>query len=188
LILLSPTVHGMVGLPLRPSPMEDSLKTVFSAVAGRPKLAEHFVEAFRDRVASPDWGTLAKDLPLRGRTFANLPASSHTDTLLRPFATAESLANYGSRVIADVSTLRLERLAEVEAKILLITGDFDGVVNNDTTRSALRRCRAGFTEARISGAGHYIHDLQYPYFRLLLDRHFRPDAQPNRASRLEIIS
>ncbi len=186
LILLAPTFHGMSGLSPMACPMEDSLATVFTTIIGRPKLATHFVNSFREREDALDWSELSKDPPLRAAEFTNLPAQSHEATLLRPFATAESLVNYATRIQNDKTYQEVGKLSRLGARLLLITGDSDKVVNNDLTRSALRRYGGAVTAARVSGAGHYIHDLQYRYFRLLVACHLQNRALPLLANRLRI--
>jgi hypothetical protein len=70
--------------------------------------------------------------------------------------------------------------------MLLMTGQFDDVVNNELTRGVLREAFGPFVEAELMGAGHYGHELQYPYFRWAVESFRESHTLPPQWLRLRI--
>ena len=61
---------------------------------------------------------------------------------------------------------------------MVIMGSDDQVISNELVRSAIKRlCSNRITQVLVSGGGHYIHDLQYHYFRLMMTEFLGSDRK-----------
>jgi hypothetical protein len=85
-------------------------------------------------------------------------------------ATPDSLVHYVQRTYLDETISSEAPVALPGEPIVLIQGSHDSIVDNVQTREWLEARAPGFTAYEVSGAGHYIHDLQYPYLVHLLRR------------------
>ena len=95
------------------------------------------------------------------------------------------MIKYGRRAHSDPSYPINEALRRLEQPTLLITGDHDDIVNNQLTIAALEKSGRSFV-TRASGAGHYIHDLQYPYFRWILGEWLAVHSAPTSTARVRV--
>ena len=98
-----------------------------------------------------------------------LPASEDAAALTAPFATGEQLTAYGARIAADRGHDTTGALSRVAAPILMIGGADDHVVSNAATWAVVKAKARSARAVEVSGAGHYVHDVQYPYLRMLLE-------------------
>jgi hypothetical protein len=71
---------------------------------------------------------------------------------------------------------------------MLVTGDDDSQVSNEFTVAALtsRSWKDNLIHVAISGAGHYVHYLQYPYFISLLRQFLLEQRPPMAAARAAV--
>jgi pimeloyl-ACP methyl ester carboxylesterase len=106
--------------------------------------------------------------------------------LLVPMAREDDLLNYGRRITADIGYPMDQALASLRMPVLLITGQYDNVISNAFAGAALAAYVPGFTHINVKGAGHYIHDLQYPYFLWLLESFTAELKPPAPAARIEV--
>jgi pimeloyl-ACP methyl ester carboxylesterase len=171
LTLLSPTLRGVEKTPQPGSPFEDRLEQIFTAVKKSPALATPLVKMISRFTQPPDWDGLATDPVGRAKALFALPAQETAAAFLIPMSTPPFLLNYARRTAADEAypmSTTLGSLATTGIPVFLITGSHDTMVSNQATCAAL--CNAGVRviRAEVSGAGHYIQDLQYPYFLWLL--------------------
>jgi pimeloyl-ACP methyl ester carboxylesterase len=98
-----------------------------------------------------------------------LPAQDYAWGTTASLTEPSSFINIARRVRSDESYRMDQALAKLATRTLVIMGSHDQVVSNDLASSALKQiCRTSITKAVLTGSGHYIHDLQYHYFRLLL--------------------
>jgi pimeloyl-ACP methyl ester carboxylesterase len=98
-----------------------------------------------------------------------LPAEARAADLTAPFATADRLRAYAARLAGDHGHDAGETLARIAAPVLAISGAQDQVIANENTLAVLRASTRRLSAVEIRGAGHYAQDLQYAYFRMLLE-------------------
>lgn len=110
------------------------------------------------------------DPAIRAQTLFGLPDRVRASDLTAPMSSVEQLCLYAARTASDeaISSQALHLPAALE--VHLICGDCDAVVSNAHTQAYLRTVVPTLQVHTVSGAGHYVHDLQYPYFRWLIDR------------------
>lgn len=189
LVLLSPTFRGTRAGSREPSQFEERLQQIFETVAKNEALARPLVSMISRFAAPPDWDTLAGNPAARAAALFSMPAREHATAFLQPMSVPSFLANYGRRTAADEAypmTEALERLAQSSVPVLLATGSHDSMVNNQATLTALRSCGVPVIHAEISGAGHYVQDLQYPYFLWTLRNFTEKHGLPCSALRVTV--
>lgn len=177
-VLLSTTLRGVMGVERYPSPFEDNLQEVFKTITANPAVAQPLAKMLRRYAKSPDWDAIGDDFSGRAAALFRLPAQESATALLSPMSSGQFLMNYARRTTADEAypiDVALMQLAGRQLPILLITGDHDNVVSNQAICAALAKFLGKAMHANVSGAGHYVHDLQYPYF-LWLVRAFTENA------------
>lgn len=184
LVLLSTTLRGIKGVDPRPSPFEDNFEQIFSTIAKNRALAGPLIKMLSRLSKPPVWDTLTEDPAARAAALFRLPARDHTATLQVPMSRPEFLINYGSRTTSDESYPLHEVLSKINVPLFLITGDHDNVVSNAFTCAALSTWANAVIHASISGAGHYVQDLQYPYFCWLLKSFLYEEAVPSSTARV----
>jgi pimeloyl-ACP methyl ester carboxylesterase len=162
LALTSTTLRGVAGSAVGPTQFEEDISGVFASVARSPASADFLAEVL---VNSAKLAPPLNDDALLFRQ----PAQQHAAALTTPMTTGEDLKRYCRRIAADKAHFTADALARVKAPILALAGSHDHVVNNDHTWSTLQAHAGNLQSAVISGAGHYAYDLQYPWFRLVLD-------------------
>ena len=69
---------------------------------------------------------------------------------------------------------------------MLLMGTHDHIVNNRLITSVMRKSGRPFVTATVSASGHYVHDLQYSYFRLLLDDFLGNGQVPAATARVSV--
>jgi pimeloyl-ACP methyl ester carboxylesterase len=173
LILVSTTFKGVQGVPYGTGPFEDGLQQIFNNVLRKPMLAEPLVSLISRYAQAPDWDALSGDPVKRTGALFALPALEHATALLAPMKSADFLINYARRTAADERYPLAEALQSVRSAgvpMLMILGEHDNIVSNKSIRAALTLHTGPISEIVVQGAGHYIHDLQYPYFRWALQQ------------------
>ena len=170
LVLLSPTFRGGVTPGARTSVYEDNLDKLFSMVAAVPDRAGYASTMFRLPQPAPDWGQFAGRPEERARQLFGMPRKAFDAVMTTPMATAESLGHYVRRTYLDEAISGEPPAPLPGDRVVLIQGSHDSIVDNVQTREWLGERAPGFACYEVSGAGHYVHDLQYPYLSYLLDR------------------
>ncbi len=206
LVLVAPTLRSKIkSLDTKPCPFEIGLHPVLEAVAARPELAPILAQTISQQAQSPDWNSLTDSPTRRAEALFRLPPKDIAPGLMAPLATGDSLLTLARQVPADEAYPIADALARLRARLMLILGRHDQIVSDAFTRSLMRPSQHP-VEAVIEGAGHYIHDLEYPYFRMslaafldgrdppasaraalsgLAARHGLPPAEKRRPARLE---
>jgi pimeloyl-ACP methyl ester carboxylesterase len=186
LALLSPSLLGIQGVEPRLSPFEDNMLRIFATIGAKPRLADLLAGTLKQQARLPDWDEFLDDPSARAATLFRLPARCNAEALLAPMSRGDYLINYGKRVAED-SRYPLHRgLQKLQMAVLLITGDQDNMVENAFTRIALQRWGHGAIHASVKGASHYVHDLQYIYFRALLEQFHGFGGPPGSLARVQI--
>jgi pimeloyl-ACP methyl ester carboxylesterase len=190
LVLVAPQLCGnLLGVPANPSPFERDLGIVLQEVTNRPQVAPFLSKAILDTMKrSPDWDQLAADSIGRIAALFGLPASDQRDILVAPFCTAETMIMLARRVVSDEAYPMHEALAAVSAPTMIMLGANDHIVNNAFIISAVKRWAPAAVVAILEGAGHYIQDLQYNYFRFALDEFLQKARPPVATARLSLTS
>jgi pimeloyl-ACP methyl ester carboxylesterase len=182
-VLLSPSIQGIAGVEPHPSAFEDSLEKVFKALDAHPRLASGLIRLLLE---SQDSRVSASGQPRAVTDIFDRPAREYASALLVPLSHSDSLFNYCRQVRAAAGHPIHGSVASIERPILLITGDHDGIVNNAHTLEGLRAWARDLVHVSVSGAGHYIQDLQYPYFRMCLNEFLANGRQPISSARMRV--
>jgi pimeloyl-ACP methyl ester carboxylesterase len=170
LVLLSPTFRGGVTPGGRTSPYENNLDKLFSMVAAVSSRAGYASTMLGLPQPAPDWRQFDGQPEERARQLFSMPRLAFNAVMARPMATAESLVHYVRRTYLD-EAISAEAPAPLPGeRVVLIQGSHDSIVDNVQTREWLAERAPGFRCYEVSGAGHYVNDLQYPYLVHLLDR------------------
>lgn len=164
LVLLAPSLTGMPGIAPNLSPFEKDFRWLSDAVRKRPSLAPSLAKTFAEPQAVA-WDTNAER---RGSTLFALPARERASALTTPMSEARSLMTLMRRVAADDAYPADRILSRLRIPILAIMGRHDHVIRPAFASLALKTWARSASEVILTGSGHYIHDLQYHYFRLLL--------------------
>jgi pimeloyl-ACP methyl ester carboxylesterase len=182
-VLLTPMLKGIRGVEPNPSPFERDLQPLLDAAARQAAIAPFLAKTIAQQAQSPDWSRL-KDAAARMETLFGRPAKDIAANLLTPMAEGESLINVARRVASDEAYPIHEILPALKTPMLVIMGTNDQVVSNAHTSAVMRMTAGRVTTAFLTGGGHYIQDLQYPYFRLLLTEYLERDRPPPGMARL----
>jgi pimeloyl-ACP methyl ester carboxylesterase len=191
LTLLSPTLRGTKAGSQEGSAFEDQLQQIFATVTKNEALAKPLVTMLARFGAAPDWDALANDPAARSAALFAMPAREHASAFLRPMSTGPALLNYARRTAADEAyplADALTRLESISTPVLLLMGSHDTTINNDATRSALQASGVRLTHATITGAGHYVQDLQYPQFLWALQNFTANHSVPASLVRVNVSS
>ncbi len=176
IVLLTPTFKGLSGKVALPSQFERDLQLLFDSVLQQPDLAEFFCQTIAEQGRElPDWDRLKDQPAKRAQKLFEMPSQKHAGVIVAPMTEPESFLNMTYRVASDENHATKETLQRLTGRMLVLMGSHDHIVSNGLTLCALEQIKPNSVVAvTVSGAGHYIHDLQYRYFRFLLDR-FLPD-------------
>ena len=139
-------------------------------VADAPKRAPAVAMMLRLPQPEPDWSRLGDQPEERARQLFGLPRKAFATAITEPMATPASLVHYARRTYLDEAISGTVGEPLPGDRVVLIQGSHDTVVDNAETRRWLAARAPGFTCWEVSGAGHYVHDLQYPYLVHLLHR------------------
>jgi pimeloyl-ACP methyl ester carboxylesterase len=185
LTLISPTLRGTAGATPVGSAFENDLNRIFEAIDRNPHLARTFADVFRSLFEFTDWEKLANQPDKRIEALLGLSARERISALIAPLARPDHLVNYSRRVLCDQRHPLHASLARLTVPLMLVVGDYDNRVNNAFTRAVLKAWSVRFLEVRVKGAGHYLYDLQYQYFRSILSA-FLVGASPTPSVRVEV--
>jgi len=175
LVLLSPTFRGGATPSNNTSAYEDSLHRLFALVSGGPGRAERTAVILGRPQPAPDWELLSGDPVERAYALFSMPRKGLESELKAPMASSDSLVHYVARTYIDEALTADMQAGLPGQRITLIQGSHDSVVSNLHTNEWLEQHAPGYAGYEVSGAGHYIQDLQYPYLvhllrRILVDR------------------
>jgi pimeloyl-ACP methyl ester carboxylesterase len=185
LILVSPTLRGAEGVLPAGSNFENDMNRIFEAIDRGPYLAKTFANAFSSQFDFTDWEKLANKPDQRAVTLFGLAARDRLPALIAPMIRPEFLVNYGRRALLDQKHAIHASLARLSMPVMLLLGDCDNRVNNCFTVAALKVWGVRFLQVRVKGAGHYLYDLQYQYFRSILST-FLAGGSPALSTRVEV--
>lgn len=169
-VLLSPTFRGGATPSGRTSEFEDHLDSMFVLAGAGPARAGRVSAVLRRPQPDPDWQALADQPEQRAARLLGMPRREIQDDIKVPMANADSLLHYIARTRLDESVSAQVPSDLPGDRITLVCGSHDTVVDNVHTVEWLEAHAPGFTHLRMSGAGHYIQDLQYRYLLHVLDR------------------
>jgi len=147
------------GSDAKATQFEEDIGGIFDSVNRAPETGDFLSELLvnSSKLAQP---------PTDDAMLFRLPAREHASALTAPLSTGNYLRNYCRRMVQDKAHPTGEALSRIRAPIL----------------KAHAKAVQG---AAVNGAGHYAHDLQYPYFRLMLDAFTR--GRPFAAARVETL-
>ncbi len=185
LALLSPTLRGVAGIAPQPSPFEDTMTEIFDTIAQQPELAAYFAKTFVEQPQTVDWNLVGHDPVRRAAVLFGLPAKEHSKALLAPMLDPDFLINYGRRAAVDERYPIKDALLQLDIPILLLTGDHDTITNSGLSCAALKLWGPRGVHAKLKGGGHYLQDLQYPYFLAILNE-FYAGREPASSARIAI--
>jgi len=162
LVLASCSFRGAGTDEPAPTRFEEDAGEIFAGVRRSPATAGFLSNMLvQSQGATPETSDAA--------ALFRLPRKEHGKGLTAPFASAEALVAYSNRLAADRGHATAEALARVRAPIMAVGGPHDHIISNAATLAVLKAGETAVAAIGISGAGHYAHDLQYPYFRMILD-------------------
>jgi pimeloyl-ACP methyl ester carboxylesterase len=149
-------------------------------------LAPMLSKAIAQRTASaPDWALSTAAPPARAKALFALPAKAFACAMMAPLADPESLVNTAHRVASDERYPMDDALAKLRVRTMVVLGSDDIVVSNQLTGAAVETmCRNPIVTVMLSGSGHYIQHLQYPYFRWLLQEFLGDERCPPPTARV----
>jgi pimeloyl-ACP methyl ester carboxylesterase len=99
----------------------------------------------------------------------------------------QSFINIARRVASDESYPMDRALRSLRTRTMVVQGSDDNVVSNELVSSALNKlCETPILKVVVKGSGHYIHDLQYHYFRWLLNEFLVHHQSPQRTARTSV--
>ncbi|HTI66912.1 MAG TPA: alpha/beta fold hydrolase [Caulobacteraceae bacterium] len=178
LALISTSLRGVPGSDAKATQFEEDIGGIFDSVNRAPETGDFLSELLvnSSKLAQP---------PTDDAMLFRLPAREHASALTAPLSTGNYLRNYCRRMVQDKAHPTGEALSRIRAPILAIAGSHDHIISNDHTWATLKAHAKAVQGAAVNGAGHYAHDLQYPYFRLMLDAFTR--GRPFAAARVETL-
>jgi pimeloyl-ACP methyl ester carboxylesterase len=162
LILIATTFRGALDLDPYPSPFEDSLDLLFHDVLRKPGMAGFVTRVLRDIIVNPKIDV--SDISIGSRLFLGSVRKDSALALFAPMSTSSYLLNYARRTESDEAYDIISDLLALSIPMLVVTGDCDNVISTDLTADVMHRVKHA-RHVEIQGAGHYLHDLQYRYFR-----------------------
>jgi len=185
LVLIGPMLKGIQGVKPSPSSFERDLQPLFDAVTKQVSLAPYLSRTIAQQPQSPDWGRLANSPEIRARALFGLPAKDHACGMTVCLTEPSSFINTARRVASDESYPMHHALAKLATRTMVIMGSHDQIVSNDLASSAMKQlCGNSIVKVILNGSGHYIHDLQYHYFRLLVTDFLGNRRTPSASARL----
>jgi pimeloyl-ACP methyl ester carboxylesterase len=169
LVLIGPMLKGIQGVAPSPSGFERDLQPLLDAVTKEASLAPYLSKTIAQQQQSPDWSRLAKAPISRAGALFGLPAKDHAWATTVSLTEPRSFTNIARRVASDENYPMNQALAKLTPRTMVIQGSHDQIVSNRLVSCAMKQiCTNSIVSVLLSGGGHYIHDLQYHYFRLLL--------------------
>ncbi len=188
LTFTTPMLKGIAGVQPAWTRYAKDLQMVLDIVGKDPRTAAGLAKRIGEMAGPIDWSKVApEDAKAREEIF-RLPNRRHLERLVEPLLSADSLVNVARRVVSDETHPTRERLAELRLPVLALLGSHDTIVSNQITLDALRQAGLGAAIRSVAGAGHDVHDLQYPYFRYALDAFVGRGEAPAPSARLRAVA
>jgi pimeloyl-ACP methyl ester carboxylesterase len=185
MVLLGPMIKGVKGVAPRPSSFERDLQPLLDAVSKDSSLAPFLAQVIKNQPVSPDWGRWADAPARRAQALFALPAKDHSGAMVAMLTDAQSFFNIARRVASDEAYPMAQALGKLQTRTMVIMGSDDNIVSNDLFSSAIKQmCRNCMPKVVLQGSGHYIHDLQYHYFRWLLNEFLEKQQSPRQTARV----
>lgn len=189
MILLGPMLKGIQGISASPSNFERDLQPLLEAVRKESSLASFMANVIAKQPTSPDWSRLANTPANRVQALFAMPAKVHASAMIAMLTVPQSFINIAHRVASDESYPMNQALEKLQTRTMVIMGSDDGIVSNELVSSAMKQmCRNKITQVILRGSGHYIHDLQYHYFRWLLNEFLENQRSPRSTARIGVES
>lgn len=187
MVLLAPMLKGIQGVPASPSNFERDLQPLLDTVQKDSSLAPFMAQVIANQPTSPDWNRWTNSPGNRAQALFAMPAKDHAGAMIAMLTDPQSFINIASRVASDESYAMDQALRKLETRTMVIMGSDDGIVSNGLVSSAIKKmCPNPITKVVLRGSGHYIHDLQYHYFRWLLNEFLGKRRLPRSTARIEV--
>lgn len=186
MVLLSVSLRGTKAVDQPVTPYEANFSKVMATVSERPGLAPMFAKMLGEQILSTDWDGFGDDIEGRVAALCRLPATEQEPFIRVPLSRDLFLLNHGKRIQSDAAYAVDDAIRALDLPMLLITGDRDHVANTMVARAALGGAAGKGIHAQIRGAGHYSFDLQYSYFRLLLNAFLADRDRPFGTARVQV--
>jgi pimeloyl-ACP methyl ester carboxylesterase len=184
MVLLGPMLKGIQGVPPSPSNFERDLQPLLDAVSRESSLAPFMAQLIAKQPTSPDWGRWANAPATRAQALFAMPAKEHAGAMMAMLTEAQSFINIARRVASDESYPMNQALGKIQPRTMVIMGADDSIVSNELVSSAMKQmCHNAVSKVVLKGSGHYIHDLQYHYFRWLLLEFLEKHRSPQSTAR-----
>jgi pimeloyl-ACP methyl ester carboxylesterase len=188
LVLIGPWFREREGsMSLDPSPFEKGLNSILKLVAVEPHLAPTFARSISQQTQMTDWSRVGNDPVRRAQTLFALPAREHSAAMIAHLTSGDSLVVLAQNAEAERKSATEDLLPSLAARIMLVMGAHDNIINNQLIMSVMRRSKRPFVASTVSASGHYVHDLQYSYFRLLLSEFLGRDKVPGATARISVV-
>lgn len=186
MVLLGPMLKGVRGISPSPSNFERDLQPLLDAVSKESSLAPFVSKTIAKQPQSPDWGRI-KAPAARAQALFAMPAKDHANGMIANLTDPHSFLNIARRVASDESYPMDRALQNLKTRTMVIQGSDDNIVSNELVVSAMKQlCETSVLKVVVKGSGHYIQDLQYHYFRWLLNEFLVNDQLPQRTARISV--
>jgi pimeloyl-ACP methyl ester carboxylesterase len=187
LALLGPMIKGIQGVEPCPSNFERDLQPLLDAVSKESSLAPFLSQFIAKQPTSPDWGRWTNSPKSRAQALFAMPAQDYAGAMIANLTDPQSFINIARRVASDESYPMNQALGNLQNRAMVIMGSDDNIVSNELFSSAVKQiCRNAVTKVVLGGSGHYIHDLQYHYFRWLLIEFLERRQSPRSTARIRV--
>jgi pimeloyl-ACP methyl ester carboxylesterase len=187
LVLVGPMLKGIQGIPPKLSVFDTNLQPLLDAVMKEPSWAPLFSDTLSSQAKAPDWSRWRNAPASRVQALFALPANDLPFNIMAPLSDSESFLNIARRVKSDETYPLDHLLAELRVRTMVIMGSHDQIVSNDLVCSVMKKlCANPVVKVVVSASGHYIHDLQYHYFRFLLIEFLGSHRSPPETARVTV--
>ena len=187
MVLLGPMLKGIQGVPASPSNFERDLQPLLDAVKKESSLAPFMAQVIAKQPTSPDWSRWTNSPCNRAQALFAMPAKDHAGAMIAMLTDPQSFINIACRVTSDENYPMDQAMEKLRARTMVIMGSDDAIVSNELVSSAMKKlCRTSITKVVLRGSGHYIHDLQYHYFRWLMNEFLGNHQSPRSTARIEV--
>lgn len=187
MVLLGPMLKGVQNIKPSPSNFERDLQPLLDAVSQDSSLAPFLSQTIARQSLSPDWSRWVKAPSSRAEVLFAMPAKDHANAMIANLTDPQSFINIARRVASDESYPMDHALRKLGTRTLVIMGADDNIVSNELSSSAMKQmCHNSMSRVVVRGSGHYIHDLQYHYFRWLLSEFLEKHESPRETARITV--
>jgi len=187
MVLLGPMLKGIQGVTASPSNFERDLQPLLEAVSKDASLAPFLSQVIANQPTSPDWRRWLNAPTNRAQALFAMPAKDHADAMIAMLTEPQSFINIARRVASDESYPMNHALEKLQTRTMVIMGSDDSIVSNALVLAAMKKlCHNAISTVVLKGSGHYIHDLQYHYFRWLLIDFLENHQSPRATARITV--